>query len=141
MRHARNPQRELGLPLLQDIRAPEDARDDLPAALPGFQMLWSDRGFRRAVFRILNKKILPTADRRQGHPGMDLLSILIPGIVKQAKRPDFDSLQELANEHETLRRFLGRSGIRDERRHSLEALEQNVNLPRPRYSGRSACRP
>ena len=140
MRHVQNPQRELGLPLLQDIPVPKDARDDLPAVLPGFQLLWSDRGFRRAVFRILNKKILPHTDRRQGRPGMDPLSILILGIVKQAKHLDFDSLQELANEHKTLRRFLGHSGIWDERRYSLKALEQNVNLPRPRSSGRSACR-
>lgn len=131
MRHVQNPQRELGLPLLQHIPVPKDTRDDLPAVLPGFQLLWSDRAFRRAVFRILNKKILPHADRRQGRPGMDLLSILILGIVKQAKHLDFDSLQELANEHKTLRRFLGHSGIRDERRYSLKALEQNVNLLTP----------
>ena len=131
MRHVQNPQRELGLPLLQDIPVPKDTRDDLPAVLLGFQLLWSDRGFRRAVFRILNKKILPHTDRRQGRPGMDLLSILILGIVKQAKHLDFDSLQELANEHKTLRRFLGHSGIWDERRYSLKALEQNVNLLTP----------
>ena len=141
MRYLQNPQRQLGQRLIRDIRVAADTRDDLPAVLLGFQPLWGDRVFRKVVSRILNKKILPKSDRRQGRPGMDLLSILILGIVKQANRLDFDKLQELANEHKTLRRFLGHSDIRDERRHSLKTLERNVNLPRPRFSGRSACRP
>ena len=136
-----NPQRQLGQRLIREIRMPNDTRDDLPAVLPCFQLLWGDCGFRRAVSRILNKKILPKSDRRQGHPGMDLLSILILGIVKQANLLDFDKLQELANEHKTLRRFLGHSVIRDERRYSLKTVERNVNLPRPRFYGRTACRP
>ena len=141
MRQVQNAQRELGLPQLRDIRVPEDARDDLPAVLPGFQLLRADRGFRRAVFRILDKKILPHYDRGQGRPGMGPLSVLILGSVKQAKRPDFDSLQDLANHRLALRQFLGHPDIRDKRRCKLETLEQNVNLPRPRSSGRSACRP
>ena len=140
MKQVQNAQRELGLPLLRNIRVPEDTRDDLLAVLPGFHLLWADRGFRRTVFRILDKKILPHSDRRQGRPGMDLLSILILGIVKQAKRLDSDSLQDLANHHLALRQFLGHSDIWDKRRYKLETLEQNVNLPRPRSSGRSACR-
>ena len=141
MRHVQNPQRQLGQRRSRDIRVPADIRDDLPAVLPGFQPLRGDRGFRRAVFWILNKKILTKSDRRQGRPGMDLLSILIPGIVKQAKRLDFDSLQDPANDLGTLRRFLGNSDIRDEHRYSLKTLERNVNLPRPSFSRRSACRP
>ena len=86
MRCARNTRWQLGRRRIRDIRMPADTGDDLPAALPGFQQLRVDRGFRRAVFRILNQKIHPKSDRRQGRPGMGPLSILIPDVRKSSKR-------------------------------------------------------
>ena len=64
MRCARNPQRQLGRRRIRDIRVPADTGDDLPAVLPGFQLLRGDCGFRRAVTGILNRKILPNSQSR-----------------------------------------------------------------------------
>ena len=69
---------------------------------------------------------------------MDLWSILALGIVKQAKRLDFDALHELANHHDVLRLFLGHTDIWSKHRYSLKTLQQNINRPRPIFSGRSA---
>ena len=117
------------------------SRDDIPKTLQGIQDLHSDPDFREPVFKLLDETPLPHADRHQGRPGMDLRSILVPGIVKQANRMDFDSLHEQANNHEALRLFLGTADLRDDRHCSRKTLERNINRPRPIFSGRSAIRP
>ena len=49
---------------------------------------------------------IPHADRFQVRPWMDLLSILVLAIVKQAKRVDLAELQNIANDQNTLRLLL-----------------------------------
>ena len=141
MREVQRRQLEFCQPRTEDIKLFLDSRDDMPPALQGVQDLHSDPEFREPVFKLLNETLLPHADRNQGRPGMDLWSIVVLGIVKQAKRLDFDALHDLANHHELLRLFLGHTDIWSKRRYSLKTLQQNINRPRPIFSGRSAICP
>ena len=86
MREVQRRQREFRLPLSEDVELDLHCRDDIQKTLQGIQDLYSDPNFREPVFKLLDETILPDADRHQGRPGMDLWSIVVPGIVKQAKR-------------------------------------------------------
>ena len=141
MREVQRRQREFCQPLSEDIELDLDSRDDIRKTLQGIQDLRSDPNFREPVFNLLDETILPHADRHQGPPGIYLWSILALRIVKQAKRMDFDTLHDQANNHKTLRLFLRHSDLRDDYRYPLKTLEQNINRPRRIFSGRSAICP
>ena len=53
------------------------------------------------------------------------------GVVKQRLGCDFDQLHELANEHKTLRRFLGQADVWDEHRYNCQTLVDDVRLLSP----------
>ena len=44
---------------------------------------------------------------------------------------DYDRIQELANEHKTIRQMLGHSDWRDEHRYELQTIKDNVSLFTP----------
>ena len=131
MREVQRRQREFCQPLTEDIGLDLHCRDDIQKTLRGLQDLYSDPNFREPVFKLLDETILPNADRHQGRPGMDLWTILVLGIIKQAKRMDFDTLHDQANNHKTLRLFLGHTDLWDDHYYSHKALEQNINRLTP----------
>ena len=131
MREAINPQLELGEVRIEDIDLDLKSRDDIPALLIGLQHLCSDETFRARLFALMDEHMLPGIDRKVGRPGMEMWRILVMGVVKQGLGCDFDRLHELANEHKTLRRFLGHADVWDEQRYHCQTLVDNVSLLSP----------
>ncbi len=80
------------------------SRDDIPAILIGLQDLYSDEGTRKRLFGLLDRMVLPGRSRRVGGPGMEPLTILVLGVVKQGPGCGFDRLQEPVNRHIPIRR-------------------------------------
>ena len=62
---------------------------------------------------------------------MEMWRILVLGVIKQGLGCDFDRLHGLANEHKTLRRFLGHADVWDEHRYHYQTLVDNVSLLSP----------
>ncbi len=119
MRKVHDPQRRPDAPDITKIRLSVKSRDDIPTILIGLQDLYGDEATRRRLFGLPDRIVLPGKSRRVGRPGMELWTILVPGVVKQGLGCDFDRLQELANQHITIRRrpeagprILGRGRIR-----------------------------
>jgi len=131
MRAIRNPQMTLGEIPIEDIELDWKSRDDIPALLTGLQFLYSDETFRRRLFALMDASMLPGVDRTVGRPGLEMWRILVLGVVKQGLGCDFDRLHELANEHRTLRRFLGHAEFGDAHRYQCQTLVDNVSLLRP----------
>jgi hypothetical protein len=83
------------------------SRDEIPQLLLGLQAIYSDRPMRRKVFDILQQIIPDDTDTDNGRPGMDLWSILVLGTLQLNCNWDYDKLLEIANNHKTVREFLG----------------------------------
>ena len=66
----------------------------------------------------MEEHVLPDTDGKVGRAGMEMWRTLVIGVVKQGLGCDFDRLHELANQHKTLRRFLGHADALDEHRYS-----------------------
>ncbi len=69
--------------------------------------------------RVHDTQRLPGKSRRVGRPGMEPLTILVLGVVKQGPGRGFDRLREPANRHIPIRRrpeagprIMGRGRIR-----------------------------
>ena len=126
MREVESIQVELGAPFIKDIQIDTRSRDDIPALLRGLQHIYTDQPTRTKVFELLNARVKPDIDRETGRPGMALWQILVLSVLKQGLGCDYDRLQELANQHRTVREMLGHGTLRYE--YKLQTVIDNVSL-------------
>ena len=97
----------LGSVPIEGIEIDPLSRDDVPAILRGLQLIRCDEGTRQELFALLEAHFRPGVDRGVGRPGMDIWRIVVLAVPEQGLGCDFDRLQELANQHRTVREMLG----------------------------------
>ena len=107
------PQCQLGEIAIADIKLDLRSRDDIPAVLRGLQLLYTHEPTCEKLFELLDQVLVSKADKTVGRPGMELWRIFVLVTLKQGLNCDFDRLQELANQHHTIREMLGHSGWDD----------------------------
>lgn len=113
------------------------SRDDIPQILRGLQYIYTEPALRQRVFAIL-QEVIPDrtkgegkADANTGRPGMEQWRILVLGVLRLGLNADFDRIQELANQHGTLRQMLGHGDWCDTTRYKLQTLKDNLRLFTP----------
>ena len=114
-----------------DIKIDPRSRDDIPALLKGLQLIYTEPVSREKLFELLEHSLIKKVNNKVGRPGMDLWRIFVLGVLKQGLDCDFDRLQELANQHKTLREMLGHSSWEDETEYAMQTLVDNVTLLSP----------
>lgn len=62
---------------------------------------------------------------------MSQWQILVLGVLRLGLNADYDRIQELANEHKTLRQMLGHSDWSDVKQYNLQTLKDNLRLFTP----------
>jgi len=137
MRQVINPQLQFGEMDIGAIVLDPKSRDDIPQLLRGLQHIYTNPALRARVFAIL-EEIVPAgvngqADTHTGRPGMEQWKILVLGVLRLGLNADYDRIQELANEHKTIRQMLGHSGWADgeEDRYGLQTIKDNLRLFTP----------
>ena len=145
MRCVKAPQMTLGQVDISAIRLDPKSRDDIPQLLRGLQYIYGEPAVREAVFKVL-ETVIPTrvgkgldeaaraqpASPERGRPGMEQWKILVLGVIRLGLNTDYDRLTELANEHKTLRLFLGHDGwLEDDPPYQLQTLKDNLRLFTP----------
>ena len=102
-------------------------RDDIPAILVGLQHLYMKTEIRKQILTLMEAHVAPDHDHDAGRPGMHRWRLLVLTSLKQGLDCDYARLEELANEHNTLRQML-----QLERHDTLEyterTLQDNINL-------------
>jgi hypothetical protein len=131
MREATRAQRQIGEMDIAAIRIDGRSRDDIPQLLRGLQHLYADQGQREEIFQILTKLTPEEISTEQGRPGMEWWKILVMGSLRLNLNCDYDRLQELVNNHKTIRQMLGHGLLDDDREYQLQTLKDNVRLFTP----------
>ncbi len=131
MRIVINPQLQFGEVNIADITIDARSRDDIPAVLKGLQFIYVTDTVREKVFSALKEILDPSVSTTIGRPGMELWKIFVLATLKLGLNCDFDRLQELANEHSTLRKMLGHDGAMDTTHYKLQTLIDNVSKLKP----------
>jgi len=131
MRQVTNPQYKLGEIPVHKIKINLKSRDDIPPLLLGLQHIYTTPELCDKVFAILEEKIEPDTDNSTGRPGMDLWKILVCGVLRLNLNWDYDRLQEMANNHKTIREMLGHSSSFDNHEYKLQTLRDNIALLTP----------
>jgi HAMP domain-containing protein len=137
MRQVISPQLRLGELDIAAIHLDPKSRDDIPQLLSGLQYIYVTPEVRERVFAIL-EEVLPEgvdgkADTSTGRPGMDQWKILVLGTLRLGLNTDYDRLQELANQHKTVRQMLGHPGWAEDESecYELQTLKDNLRLFTP----------
>jgi transposase, IS5 family len=130
MRVVQNPQMQIGEVDVAQIKFDLKSRDDIPKILRGLQHLYLDLPLRAKLFALLEERIAPTVNKRNGRPGMALWKLFVCGIVRLDLNIDYDRLLELVNHHDTLRALLGH-GEFDKSAYHFQTLKDNVSLLTP----------
>jgi len=120
MRRVKKTQRHFGEGNIADIDLSARSRDDIPAILKGLQYLYTTEKSREHIFSALEKTLDPSINSKTGRPGMELWTIFVLATLKLGLNGDFDRLQELANQHNTVRQMLGHSAFRLGRYHGIQ---------------------
>ena len=137
MRTVIQPQMQFGQVDIATIVFNPKSRDDIPHILRGLQYIYTNAGLRERVFTIL-QEVLPKrvgaegkASAKTGRPGMEQWKILVLGVLRLGLNADYDRIQELANEHKTIRHMLGHSDCMEEKRYELQTIKDNISLFTP----------
>ena len=146
MRTVKSPQMQIGQTDIADIHIDVTSRDDIPMILLGLQHIYTTQPLRKAVFKILEEVIphketddsdnLVAVDASKGRPGMDQWSILVLGTLRLGLGADHDRIQELANQHGTLRMMLGHGLFTTDKDYRLQTIKDNLALFTPEIMAR-----
>ncbi len=131
MRQAHDRQFKLGEIPISAIELDIKSRDDVPQLLLGLQYIYVHRELRDAVFKILEETISPDVDHQNGRPGMELWKILVMGVLRLDLNWDYDRLQEMVNNHDTIRQMLGHGFMDKHSKYKLQTVKDNVSLLTP----------
>ena len=111
---------------IKDVVIELDTRDEIPQLLRGLQHLYSNETTRREIFKLLLEMVPKDIDINNGRSGMDLWKILVLGTLRLRCRWDYDKLQEIANNHHTLRQMLGHGMLDFSYRYARQTLNDNL---------------
>jgi hypothetical protein len=137
MRQVIDPQLQFGEQDISAIKLDPRSRDDIPRILRGLQYIYTTAEVRHRVFAILAEMLPPRADEEgtvsadTGRPGMAQWKILVLGALRVGLNADHDRIQELANQHATIRQMLGHGDWADDSQYSLQTIQENLRLFTP----------
>jgi len=128
MRNVIKPQLTLGEVDIAEVQFDLRSRDEIPKLLLGLQHIYINPEIKSEVFTVLEGVIPAHIDSHIGRPGMDLWRVLVLGTLRLNCNWDYDKLQEMANNHLTLRRMLGHGVVDKDYTYALQTLKDNIRL-------------
>jgi len=131
MRKVIENQLKIGQTDIPNIQIDVNCRDEIPQLLLGLQFIYCNRQLRDEVFQILKTITPKDVDADKGRPGMDLWKILVLGTLRLNCNWDYDKLHNIANEHKTVREFLGHTIFEFDKIYGLQTLKDNISLLTP----------
>lgn len=131
MRRPFDPQLRFDCPGIRDVRLNTECRDEIIPILRALQHIYARPDLRDELLDAVARDVNGTTRADQGRPGMDYWSILVLGAVRLGCDLDYDRLQNLAEEHRSLRRIMGIDGWCDGRTFDWRCLRHNIGLLSP----------
>ena len=131
MRKIIEAQLKFGQVDIDRIKIDLQCRDEIPQLLLGLQAIYRDRPLRNKIFELLQRIIPDNINPHTGRPGMDLWKILVLGTLRLTCNWDYDKVHDCANNHLTVREFLGHLKNEIDPNYKLQTIKDNVSLLTP----------
>ena len=102
------------------------SRDDIDKLVAGYNQIFNNTSLRDAIIDILSRNLKLTEDI--GRIGMDYWSIFVFGSLRVSLDIDYDRLQNLANNHTSIRQIIGLSEYDSHVKYGRTTIKDNVGL-------------
>ncbi len=107
MRKAFDPQRRLDCPSIPNVRLNLNCRTEIIPILRALQHIYSRPQVRDSILRAIARDVNGTSSAKRGRKGLDYWSILVLAAARLGCNLDYDQLQNLAENHRSLRQIMG----------------------------------
>jgi IS5 family transposase len=102
-----------------------DCRHEIIPILEGLQYIYNHPGLLKKVLKLIEQDIVGGKSKGHGASGMEYWEILVLACIRQGCNLNYDALQDLANNHTTLRQMLGLGDL-DKKRYTRSTLQGNI---------------
>jgi hypothetical protein len=106
-------------------------RDEIIPILRALQHVYEDVPLRRKILDLVGKDVNGGSSRKHGRPGLDYWSITVLAAVRLGCNFDYDKLQDLAEQHRTLRLMMGIGDWQDKVDFDWRRIRDNLCWLRP----------
>jgi len=131
MRLAYQEQLCLDCPEVGRVQLNLNCRDEIIPILRALQHVYEDASLRRPLLELVGKDVNGGCSRKLGRRGLDYWPITVLAAVRLGCNLDYDKLQDLAEQHRTLRLMMGIGDWEEKPNFDWRRIRDNVCLLRP----------
>ena len=121
---------------ISEVPLNTQSRDEIVPLLAALKHLYTQTAVRDELLALIAQDVNQKTKANRGRTGMDYWQILVLAAVRLGCNLDYDKLQNLAEEHRTLRRMLGLGSWDDDHPEAesfdWRRIRDNVCLIQPR---------
>ncbi|MCA1660266.1 MAG: ISNCY family transposase, partial [Verrucomicrobiaceae bacterium] len=120
------PQERLDCLPIGQVKLNLNCRDELIPILRALQHLYQDDACRSEVLRLVGKDVNHGASRKRGRRGLSYWEIIVLAAARLGCNLDYDKLQDLAENHRSLRQIMGIGDWQEEVDFDWRRIEDNL---------------
>lgn len=126
------PQERLDCLPIPVVKLNLQCRDEIIPILRALQHVYEDEALRREILRIVGMDVNPDTSRKRGRRGMNYWEITVLAAARLGCNLDYDKLQDLAENHRSLRQIMGIGDWQDDKvDFDWRRIEDNLIKLRP----------
>lgn len=131
MRKAFSTQGRLDCEAIRNVPLNLNCRDEIIPILAALQHIYAKPDVRDAIMGLVAADVNANARDDRGREGMDYWQILVLASVRIGCNLDYDKLQDLAEQHRTLRKVMGIGDWNENTTFSQRRIQDNVSRLQP----------
>jgi len=128
MRRGYSDQTRLDSPAISDVKLNVNCRDEIIPILAGLKHIYSRPELRNAIVDLVAQDVNQDSRDDCGRQGLGYWSITVLAAVRLGCNLDYDKLQDLAEQHRTLRQIMGIGDWEDDVNLSARRIGDNLRL-------------
>jgi hypothetical protein len=125
------PEERLDCLPISDVKLNLECRDEIIPILRALQHLYAHDSLRRELLALVGKDVNGDTSRKHGRRGMNYWEITVLASARLGCDLDYDKLQDLAENHRSLRYIMGIGDWQDEVDFDWRRIEDNLTKLRP----------
>src|SRR6516164_4788506 len=126
-----HPQQRLDCFPIAQVKLNLECRDEIVPILRALQHVYEDAAVRRELLQLVGKDVNQGTSRKHGRRGLNYWEIVVLAAARLGCNLDYDKLQDLAENHRSLRQIMGIGDWQEEVDFDWRRIEDNLLKLRP----------
>ncbi|MCH7729354.1 MAG: ISNCY family transposase [Planctomycetes bacterium] len=131
MRKAFSPQQRLDCRRISEVELNLNCRDEIIPILAGLQHIYSQPRLRDEILELVARDVNEHSRSDRGREGLDYWHIIVLAAIRLGCNLDYDKLQDLAEQHRTLRQIMGIGDWQKQIDFNWRRISDNICLLKP----------